>query len=249
MKRWIWREEDGSFKCDRASIKLRYEATTGLEIAQFAHFEEVFDVYPCPQGRKRKGVSVQSFSNGMKCDLYLLSKLDRESPLQVELIGGLRGTLDNLACRALKSGAVVFDPIVFMKAFRGASWTKTEAICGGAFGYISSISDPLEGGSYFGIAGHKLMDDIMKTSTYEPWTYYLEQGDTRWISEEGRTMGIRWVECNDPKILSTGEGIVFGENSLTMVETQTPELRFKDGKIAWFGVVAFGGQNVLHIRG
>jgi len=79
-----------------------------------------------------------------------------------------------------------------------------------------------------------------------PWKEYLKEGDTLFIGERGVTNNIRWVGLTDTSLLNN-EGVVFGHQGLLLKEVQTPHLRLSEGMIAWYGILAMGNQDVLHI--
>jgi hypothetical protein len=89
---------------------------------------------------------------------------------------------------------------------------------------------------------------VKRHPKFLPWKKYLREGDELFAGEEGATNNIRWSRFDDTFLLKN-EAVVFGHQGLLLKEVQTPELRLSLAQdvIGWYGLLALGSQNVLHI--
>lgn len=110
-----------------------------------------------------------------------------------------------------------------------------------------------EGDDYIGIFRTLGMRGIKRDPDWEEWKKYTDP-QAKFNSEVGRLENIRFIESNHANALSKvgtssvlGEGLVFGEDSVAMAESLTPELRAampddfgRSKAVAWYGQLQFG---------
>lgn len=256
---WGHKEAIGVWVNPEASKKLRYAAVTKTEIFQFAYALE-------PKGisvHKKVGkasIKVDEIGRAieLKDGLSSLEHFDSNQPVQKMLIWILRNLLDRCSASALKLPKVRVTGVAMSKSILGVKWSSFEATLGVALGYLSSSCHPYDKHTYIGIGGKGLISQIRKLRSFIPWRGYLKPGDVLMRGEAGLTHNnIRWIKCLD-KHCFLNDGVIFGENGLMFRETITPELRaFSENGpfserglstfIAWYGVMGFGGQNVVYI--
>ena len=111
---------------------------------------------------------------------------------------------------------------------------------------MCSRAEPYDRSHYVGIGGERFLRAVKRHPKFLIWQKYLREGDVLWNGENGATNNIRWIGVSDTSLLKN-EGIVFGHQGLFLKEVQTPNIRLLEGAIAWYGILAFGSQNVLHI--
>lgn len=211
-----------------------------------------------------------------------LSQFDIENPIQRKLRDQMRLTLDTMAAAAFQLAKVKYVPT-------GTAATPTNTITtNGTPGTaatrnlqvfdIEEIRDymfdtlrvpPAEGGDYIGIFRTLALRGIKRDDDWADWHRYTDP-QVKYNGEVGRLEGVRFMETNHANALQKigtgsvlGEGIVFGEDSVAMVEAMTPELRAaipgdfgRSRAVAWYGILAFdiiwdtgnaGEAKVVHV--
>lgn len=251
--KWRWDYRDGYFACNKASQKLRVAALVRARILQFASAR--FEPKPLFFDRKLKPrrlkMKVTEVGRGIAIDpseMKSLYNFDPSNPIQEQLMWVLSRVLDSCSSSALKAAALEVKMTGLKRLFPKAKGTELDRLLSASLGYLSYITEPYEKHWYIGIAGSRFLRSIIvRVRRFRRWQEYLRDGDIFFEGEIGETPKMRWVECIDTRHLRPGEAVMFGEDGLSMVETQIPQLRIQDEKIVWYGVLAFGGQNVLHI--
>lgn len=250
---WRWEFKDGYYFCDKASLMLRQAAIYNLRVAQFASTEldkikvkksgPIFSV-------QKTAITVSEFGRGIKITLSKIPvHLELRDPIQSNLINQLSDCMDKLSIFALRSGAFSIKTTGLNRLIPKATWTQMEALLGVGAAYVAYLTKPYDGCWYIGIGGRGFLKSIRKFNNFRRWKSYLREGDILYQGEIGSTNCIRWIEYRKLSALSSNEAVIFGDGGLRMIEAQDIHLRVgvEDRAIAWYGVVGFGGQNVLHI--
>lgn len=257
---WEWQKSgNGYLECRAASTQLRYAAISEAKVIQFAEavYEPEIQAKPLPEeGVRRKlttpKIKITEVGRAMLLPPnYVPPKFfDIKDPVQKHLVWQMRNALDHCSMGALKLKQRSVDIITSATTLRNliprAKWTGIEALCSVISGYMTSRAEPYDRTYYVGIGGVRLLRSLKHHPKFLPWKEYLREGEILFAGESGATPNIRWVEINDTSLLKN-EGVVFGHEGLLLREVQTPHLRLSEEVIAWYGVLAFGGQNVLHI--
>lgn len=237
--------------CKVASSKLLERAIIGTKIFQFV--EEIGpkgEIVDPPKGRRKAKIAVTELGRGILLpeNYSLFRSYDPEDIIQKVLIKQIMKTLDRCSAEALKQNPlnITTSMATIRKLIPGAKWNNIEALCGIISGYMSSCAVPYVGDRYVGIGGEGFLRAIKQHPKLLLWKEYLNEGDLLFEGEIGATLNIRWVECEDTKIFQ-GDGVVFGNRGLLIKEITPTELRIYKSIIAWYGLLDFVGQNVLHI--
>jgi len=204
-----------------------------------------------------RGVQVTSLSKE-------LSAYDPETAAQKKLTEQMKTVMEVLAATALKTAKVCAIPtsataITFDTdgtPSTAAANNLTLAHCGLIRDYlVNTLHTPFyEGDHYVGLFTTKALRGLKGDSAMIAWAQYLKEGDLVYRSEVFKVENIRFVEVNMEAALSnaigtnscTGQGIIFGDDALDIIEAVSPYLayetkdfgRFK--RAAWRGVLAFG---------
>lgn len=256
---WEWTREPGrDYRvCKAASTQLRYSAISEAKVLQFANavYELEMQVKALPEEEMQRklippkikiteiGRAIQLLPNYIP-----FRSFDLKDPIQKHLVWQMKNTLDHCSMSALKQGSVniITSATMLRSVIRGAKWTGVEALCSIISGYMCSRAEPYDRSHYVGIGGIRFLRALKRHPKFLPWQKYLREGDELFIGEDGTTNNIRWIGVSDTSLLKN-EGVVFGHQGLLMKEVQTPQLRIFEGMIAWYGILAWTGQNVLHI--
>jgi N4-gp56 family major capsid protein len=194
-----------------------------------------------------------------------LSKWDLESPIQRKLRDQMKLVMDIAASAAFRTAKLLCYPT----SASALTW-QTDGLTTGHYGlnnltvaHLGIIRDAMqdtyhipmwEGDTYMGIMSTKALRGIKSDPDFLAWRQYLNPGDVLYKSEVGQIESIRMVECNYTSSLGAvgtgsvlGEGMIFGDDAVAMVEVETPELRAaipgdfgRSKAVAWYGVLAFG---------
>lgn len=257
--KWTKKRGQGYLTCEAASKQFRYAALADAKVIQFAHpieaDEQMHVKVLTEEGVQRKLIphktlKLKEIGRGLQLpqDYILPRSYDPENPVQRFLIRQLANTFDHCSMAALKQGStnVITSATALMNVIRGAKWTGIEALCSTISGFMCSRAEPYDRTHYVGIGGVKFFRAVKRHPKYIPWQKYLKEGDELFNAEGGATNNIRWIELPDISLLKN-EAVVFGHQGLLLKEVQTPNFRFSEGVIAWYGLLAFIGQNVLHV--
>lgn len=190
-----------------------------------------------------------------------LSSLDLENNIQSELRRQMKLTLDTKA-------AVAFRSTLIKYAVTGVA--SNNITTNGTFGATSTdnmnvfhaeeIRDymydtlrvPKIGNDYVAIFRTLGLRGIKRDPDWEEWHKYTDP-QAKYNSEVGRMEEIRFVETNHNAALRKvgtgsvlGEGVVFGEDGVAMIEAVSPELRAampqdygRERGVAWYGILSF----------
>ena len=238
--------------CGPASKKFTMDAICRAKIFQFAEVMGTKTKIVDP--RKKSGetkIKVTELGRGLELpdDYVPFRSYDPEDIIQKTLIRQMKLTLDRTSAMVLKQKAldITTSSNTLKKLIPGAKWNDTEALCGIISGYMSSCITPYTRNHYIGIGGIKFLLAVKNHPKFLMWKKYLKDGDILFLEEVGATPNIRWIECLDLKAFSKNEAVVFGNKGLLVKEVQPLELRIYERIIAWYEVLGFVGQNVLHI--
>lgn len=196
-----------------------------------------------------------------------LSIFDPKASGQKALITQMNACMDNGAADAFKDAKICFIPT----SLTGGTWDtdgtpSTVATSNLTKSHLGQIRDYMandihvpfyEGDHYVGIFATKGLRGLKDDRLIEAWNMYLREGDLLYKSELGRCEQIRLIENTNEDALSNGvgsgsilgEGVVFGDEAVSRVEAEAPELRADPNyqgdfgrmkAVAWYGIIAFG---------
>jgi len=192
-----------------------------------------------------------------------LSKYDLENPIQRKLREQMRLVLDTKAATAFKTTLVKYAPTGVLATPTNVVVTNGTNVTAATRALqvfdVEEIRDllfdtyqtpPLEGGDYLGIFRTLGLRGIKRDPAWERWHQYTDP-QAKWNGEVGRIEGVRFMETNHANALAKraliGEGVVFGDEGVALVEAMTPELRAaipsdfgRSKAIAWYGILAMG---------
>lgn len=185
-----------------------------------------------------------------------------ENEIQRALRDQLALSLDTLVASVFKQAAVKYIPTgETSRTIDTAGTPSTTALANMNVYHLEEIYDymydtlrvPTIGGDYIGIFRHHALRGIMRDPAWEEWKKYTDP-QSKFNSEVGRMERIRLIDTNHANALGKlglndvlGEGVVFGQDAVGMVEAQTPELRAalpadfgRSKAVAWYGILNFG---------
>lgn len=195
-----------------------------------------------------------------------LSFFDLENAIQRRLRDQMRLVLDTMAATAYKTAQVKYTPRGAASGnFDTGGTVTTSAIANWGVYHCERVRDFLfdtlqapgvDGGDeYVGIFRTLAMRGLKSDPDWEQWHVYTDP-QAKFNSEVGKIEQIRHIETNHALALALqgtssvlGEGIVFGDDSVTMAEVLTPELRGQTNvgqdfgranAVAWYGILQFG---------
>ncbi len=217
-----------------------------------------------------KVVTVGEFGAAVPFTSYArdLAQFDLKNSIQRKLKEDMRLALDVRACRAFKQTLYKYVPTGASTASTATNGTApTAALAAMNVFHLAQIRDILydtlkaptvDGGDYMGIFRTKGIRGIKDDPDWEEWHKYLDP-QAKFNSEVGRIESIRLIETNHGgstvglgglNICGTGsvlgEGVIFGDDAVRMVEALTPELRIgvpqdfnRQNSVAWYGIYEF----------
>lgn len=112
---------------------------------------------------------------------------------------------------------------------------------------------PFQGDEYFCLASTKALRGLKQDPKFEVWNRYTNP-EAKAVGEVGKIEGIRFVEVNNPNVLSgskgsggvQGEAVFFGADAAAMALVVPPHLRHaipadfgRHNSIAWYGIAAW----------
>lgn len=211
-----------------------------------------------------------------------LSAFDIENPIQRKLRDQMRLVLDTMAASAFKSSLVKYVPT-------GTAGSPTNNITTNGtpgaqasrnlqFFDVEEIRDymfdtlrvpPAQDGDYIGVFRTLAMRGLKRDANWAAWHQYTDP-QAKYNGEVGRIESVRFIETNHVNAMGKigassvlGEGVVFGDDSVALVEAMTPELRAgipqdhgRSRSIAWYGILTFkhiwdtgnpGEAKVVHV--
>lgn len=207
-----------------------------------------------------------------------LSVLDLNGTIQKELTRQMQLVLDTMAATAFKNAKVKYavtglatNNIATNGTFGATSTDNMNVFhCEEIRDYLfDTLRTPTIGDGYVGIFRTKGLRGIKRDPDWEEWHKYTDPS-AKFNNEIGQIENIRFIETNHSNALGTvgtgsalGEGVVFGEDAVAMVEAMTPELRAgmpqdfgRQRAVAWYGIVAFdtiwdtgnaGQARIIHV--
>jgi N4-gp56 family major capsid protein len=191
-----------------------------------------------------------------------LTEFDLSQAVQRQLKEVMTLSLDTLAATAFKTAQVKYVP---------TGLTSRTITTNGTFGatatenmnlyHVEEIRDymfdtlkvPTINGDYVGVFRTLGIRGIRRDPAWEEWMKYTNP-QAKLNFEAGRMEGIRFVVTNHSQALGKvgtgsvlGEGVVFGDDAVSMAEAHTPELLVaipgdftRSKAVAWYGIIAFG---------
>lgn len=193
-----------------------------------------------------------------------LGKFDMENVIQKQLRNQMALVLDKAASAAFKTGKIKAIPTGASALTMDTDGTaSTSATSNLNVYHVEQIRDYMystlniptyEGGDYMCLISTKGKRGIVSDPAWESWHKYTDPS-AKYNSEIGRIENIRFVEINNTAVLSgslgtgsvLGEAVFFGEDAVSMVVAEDPELRaaipqdFGRAKsVAWYGILNFG---------
>ena len=196
-----------------------------------------------------------------------LSEFNIENAVQRALRNQMRLSLDTAAAKAAKKTKVKYVPT-------GTTGSPTNNISTtGTFGatasrnlmvfdaeeirdylYDTLLAPGVNGqDEYIGIFRWLAIRGLMRDVKWEEWHKYTDP-KAKFNSEVGKIESIRFIGTNHAAAFgkvgtgsALGEGIVFGDEAIALVEALTPELRAaipgdfgRQKAVAWYGILEFG---------
>ena len=249
------------------------ESTT---ITRFTHITEVADatlseLSPIPEvAFDLTTHAVTVTENGVAVPftgkLEALSKFDMESAIQRTLSDQMRLVLDSRGYTAAKATNVKYVPTSSTAGnfdFDGsATGVAVEDL---AYFHIEDVSQTMfdslliphhSNDQYIGILRHKTLQTLRRDAQFLSWNQFSSP-EKKAKGETGTIEQIRLISTNHQSAGALpnagannfGEGIVFGQDAVIMVEAESPHLRAgiptdygRNRGIAWYGIYGFGLQ-------
>lgn len=116
--------------------------------------------------------------------------------------------------------------------------------------YSTLFAPPFEGDEYFCLASTKALRGLKQDPKFEVWNRYTNP-EAKAVGEVGKIEGIRFIEVNNPNVLSPskgtgsvqGEAVFFGADAVAMAMVTAPHLRHaipadfgRSNAVAWYGI-------------
>jgi N4-gp56 family major capsid protein len=214
-------------------------------------------------------ITVEEWGRGVQItDLSKqLSKFDPEEAAQKKLMEQMKYSMDIGASDALKTAKVCAIPTSSTVITWDTDGTPSTAASNNiTLAHIEVIRDYMANnlhvphrsdGSYVGIFTTKGLRGLKSDDDIVDWHQYLSKGDLLFNSEIGKVEEIRLVEITLSECFTNGvgtssvlgEGVVFGEDALALVEAMTPRLVYEPNyrsqfgrfhAVAWRGILKYG---------
>lgn len=236
--------------CKAASQKLFYASLCRSKIFQFAKNVKSIETIDSPKKKGTAKIGVTELGRGIELpeNYPLFHSYDPEEIIQKTIVKQTMMALDRSSAEALKQNAlkITTSTATLKKLIPEAKWNDTGALLSIISGYMPSCAIPFERDSYIGIGGVRFLRAIKRHPGFLIWEKYLNEGDVLFNGEIGATSNVRWIQCLDITVLRNG-AMVFGGGGLLVQEVQPLEIRVYELMIAFYGILGFAGQNVLHI--
>lgn len=192
-----------------------------------------------------------------------LSTFNVQNQIQTELLKQMSLTVDTNAASAFKAGQIYYVPTgqasnsISTNGSAGAAATANMNVfhAGAIRDYMMDtlFIDPDANGEYKAIFRTRGLRGIKDDAEWEEWSKYTTP-ELKRNSEVGKMEGIRFQETNHSQALANvgtgsvlGEGVVFGNDAVAFVESQTPEIRIAMAQdygrrrgVAWYGIMEWG---------
>lgn len=197
-----------------------------------------------------------------------LDKFDPMNKIQRQLMRQMRLVLDDAGATAMVSSSVKVKAIptgVAALTFDTDGTASTSATVNINYYHIERIRDYAvdtllipayyDNGDYACIGNTQFMRGLKDDPKFESWNKYNDP-QKKANSEIGRIEQVRLVETNNTSVFSKnlgtnsnlGEGVIFGEDFVTVAIAEDPELRVQMNKgqdygrqhgVAWYGILEF----------
>lgn len=191
-----------------------------------------------------------------------LSTFDPQSQIQKELRRQLALALDTLTAAAFKRGKVYYIPTGLTSAVNDTDGTPSTAATENMnvfhaeeiydLLYDTYRAPPVDGDDYVGIFRNLALRGMKRDPAWEEWHKYTDP-QAKYNGEVGRMEQIRFIGTNHNLALGKkgtgsvlGEGVVFGDDAVSLAEAMTPELRVemnvgqdfgREHAAAWYGIL------------
>jgi len=212
-----------------------------------------------------KVITVKEFGEAVPLTEFSkdLSQFNLQNTVQKKLKQSMQLALDTRACAAFKSTLYKYVPTGVASASTATNGTApTQALANMNVFHAAAIRDllfdtykaPMDGDSYVGIFRSKGLRGIKDDQDWEFWKQYSDP-QAKYNSEVGKIEQIRFIETNHGSstvgsfglnIVGAssvlGEGVVFGDDAVRLVEALSPTLRVgapqdfeRSQSVAWYG--------------
>lgn len=192
-----------------------------------------------------------------------LSWFDLDNPIQQKLRAQMTLVMDTKAATAFKTAKIKYTPTgiasnnIATNGTFGATATANMNVFHAEeirdYMFDTLLVDPVEGEDYVGIFRTLGIRGIKRDPAWEEWHKYTDP-QAKYNGEVGRIENIRFIESNHTRALGKvgtgsvlGEGVVFGADSVALVEAESPHLILgvstdfgRDKAVAWYGILNFG---------
>lgn len=213
-------------------------------------------------------ITVAEYGRGVEYsrETELLSKFDPSDFIQNALKKQMKLTLDTVCATSFKGCQIRYAP---QGSTTGTFTTDAGTTAATATSnlniyhmkqlrdYLSATIhvEPYEGDDFIMLASTKALRGVKDDPEFADWRRYIDPGMAFYRGEAGMVEHIRCIEVTHTNALSgskgtgnvLGEAVVFGEDSVAMVEVETPELLAaipgdfgRQKAVAWYGLLAFG---------
>lgn len=195
----------------------------------------------------------------------LLTEFSREDKIQRKLRQQLQLVLDTAAAAAFKTAQVIFQPTTLSGGtFTTNGTPAVTALQNLTVAHVQLLRDymadtlhvPGYGGGegYVCLASTKALRGIKNDPSFLAWRQYADPQTAFFKGEVGQIEQIRFVEVTHTQALANnkgsgsvlGEAVFFGDDAVTMVVAEDPELRAaipgdfgREKAVAWYGVLNF----------
>ncbi len=172
-------------------------------------------------------------------------KFDPANYLQKALMRQMSRVLDTACATAFKSTDVkiIFQPTTLTGGTFDTDGTpSTVALVNLTFDHMGVLADyiagdihapPFEGDEYIMLGSRKLLRGIKQDTQWQEVHKYLQKGELFFKGEIGKAENIRCVQVDREEAFANsasgsctvmGEGVVFGDEAVGYVETESPQL-------------------------
>ena len=245
-----------------------------VTLTRFAHIAEqattaVSELSPLPEANFAMSthqitVTERGLAVPYTGKLEALSKFNIENAVQKTLTEQMRLVLDSLAFTAAKTTNVKYVPVTATTGNFDFDGTPTgTASVDLAYFHVEDMSQRMfdslviphhSNDQYVGIFRAKTLQTLRRDSQFVSWNQF-NNAEKKARGEIGTIEEIRLLKTNhkaagalpDAGSNNFGEGIVFGQDAVTMVEAEAPHLRAgipsnygRFRGIAWYGIFGFG---------
>jgi N4-gp56 family major capsid protein len=216
-----------------------------------------------------RSITVSEMGRGVEYDNLMeqLSVYDPKEMCQKALLKQMKEVMDNAAAAAFKTAKVCAIPT----SLTGLTWDTdgtpssaatvnlTKAHMGIIRDYmVNNLHIPFynNGDHFIGLFATKALRGLKDDNAVVAWHQYLGKGDLYYRSEVGMVEEIRCVEISQENAFANaigtgsvlGQGVVFGDEAVTRVEVNVPELRADPNyqsdfgrlkAVIWYGIIAY----------